>query len=656
MKRILAILMAMVLLLGSTAAMAEEPNDTYVPTASEVALTGRPVSEEPTHVTVGNPTKVNGAFYTSQFGNNTSDIDVRAMVHGYNLVAWADQLEFITDPMVVKEMTTAQTAEGTVYTVTLQDNLLWNDGETPVTAADYVFSVLLQASDEFAAIGANTAPYTHIVGYEEYAAGKTDALKGVRLLGEKSLSVTVKTEYEPYFYELAYLSIEPSPISVLAPGCQVTDSAAGAKIEGPFTAELLRTTVLDAAAGYLSHPAFTCGPYTMTGYVPETGVVDFAINPYYVGNFEGVKPVIDAVTLLPVTSDNMIRQLQDGVVNVLNKVVDADNILDGRMNLVDGYTTMNYPRLGYGFLALACEKGPQQFQAVRQAIAYAFDTKSFITQFLSGFGIKVDGYYGLGQWMFRVVGAGLRPAGELSEETAAAWDAISLSSLKPYDYDLEAAKQLLIDDGWTLNAQGAAFDAEQDTLRYKSVGNELMALSFRFAKSPDNDAAKLAVKLLGDAFAELGAELVVEEVSFAELLNDYYRTDDQRRFDMNFMATNFVSTFDPYMTFADGADYQGVVNTSGLKDEQLIDIAWKMHTTPSNDTLTYLQRWQQFQERFNEVLPTIPLYSNIYFDFCTDSLHNYYANSETNWPSALLYSYWMEEEEAPAGEDEFVFE
>ncbi len=50
----------------------------------------RPESEEPTHLTVGNSTKVSGSFFTTQFGNNTSDIDVRYMLHG--CIVWMNQL------------------------------------------------------------------------------------------------------------------------------------------------------------------------------------------------------------------------------------------------------------------------------------------------------------------------------------------------------------------------------------------------------------------------------------------------------------------------------------------------------------------------------------------------------------------------------------
>lgn len=126
------------------------------------------------------------------------------------------------------------------------------------------------------------------------------------------------------------------------------------------------------------------------------------------------------------------------------------------------------------------------------------------------------------------------------------------------------------------------------------------------------------------------------------MLSDYYREDGERLYDMNFMATNFVSTFDPFMTFTDDPDFVGAMNTSGMTDEQLIDMTWDMHKTEPYDVLTYEQKWIEFQKYYNELLPTMPIYSNVYFDFHTNWLQNYYAGSEINWPEAVLYAYIAE--------------
>ena len=458
-----------------------------------------------------------------------------------------------------------------------------------------------------------------------------------------------KDPAEPYFYELSYLSVYPYPIGVIAPGCEVRDDGEGAYIanidetavEPVFTAELLQSTVLDAGNGYLSHPYLTCGPYKLVSYDRESGTVEFAINEFYVGNYEGVRPVIDTVTLVPVLPQDMKEKLESGEIDLLNKVVDGDVVNSMRPMLSEGYSLLNYARLGYGFCAFACEQGPQQFKAVRQAIDYCFDADSFVRDALKGYGVTVNGYYGLGQWMTLAAMGTIRPEGITPKEEEV-WDALNLDELNPYTLDLGKAKALLEEDGWTLNENREPFDETRDAVRCKDVDGELMRLSLDFAQVKDNDFAQLVVDQFSETLPQVGIELVVHEVSFNEMLSDYYREDGERLYDMNFMATNFVSTFDPFMTFTDDPDLVGAMNTSGMTDEQLIDMTWDMHKTEPYDVLTYEQKWIEFQKYYNELLPTMPIYSNVYFDFHTNWLQNYYAGSEINWPEAVLYAYIAE--------------
>ena len=656
MKKLILALCLLLLTMGS--ALAEDETQTAEqPTVAEIALTMRPVSEEPTHLTVGNSTKVSGSFFTTQFGNNTSDIDVRYMLHGYNPIVWMTQLEFATDPMVVESLESADTRDGRTYTIRIVDGLTYNDGVTPVMAKDYVFSYLLLSSPQFAALGANTGAYAHIVGYDEFSAGETDVFNGVRLIDERTFSVTVKAQYEPYFYELSYLSVYPYPIDVIAPGCEVRDDGQGAymansdpnEVEPLFTAELLAQTVLDEESGYLSYPYLSCGPYKLVSYDRESGTVEFEINEFYVGNYEGVRPVIDTVTLVPVLPQEMKEKLESGEVDLLNKVVDGDVVNGLRPLLNDGYSLLNYARLGYGFCAFACEQGPQQFKAVRQVIDYCFDADTFVRNALKGYGVTVNGYYGLGQWMTLAALGTIRPD-NITPEEEEIWDALNLDELNPYTLDLDQAKALLIADGWTLNENGEPFDETLDTVRYKDVDGELMRLSLDFAQVKDNDFAQMVVDQFSETLPQVGVELVVHEVSFNEMLSDYYREDGERLYDMNFMATNFVSTFDPFMTFTDDDDFVGAMNTSGVTDEQLIDITWDMHQTEPYDALTYEQKWIEFQKYYNDLLPTMPIYSNVYFDFHTNWLQNYYAGSEINWPQAVIYAYMAEPVEATPDE------
>ena len=108
---------------------------------------------------------------------------------------------------------------------------------------------------------------------------------------------------------------------------------------------------------------------------------------------------------------------------------------------------------------------------------------------------------------------------------------------------------------------------------------------------------------------------------------------------------------------------QGATNTSGIADEELMELAWEMRVTYPGQYLTYEENWLAFIERFNEILPTLPIYSNIYFDFFTDWLQNYEPGTYYSWPVAILYAYYAEPveeeplpglEETPAGDGESI--
>ena len=653
MRKWLALLMAVLILMQSVGALSESTagadstaDSTTVLSTRDVALMGRPVSDTPTHITVGNQTRVSGLFFTDMWGINTSDIDVRTLLFGYNTVAWTSQLQFVTDPMVVSDLTTAASRRNTVYTLTLQKDLVYCDGQTPITAKDYVFSLLLCASPQAAELGAQSSRYQHILGYDDYHSGKKTTFSGVRLIDDYTFSITVQADYEPFFYDLAYTWCIPYPLSVLAPYCDVEDTQKGAQLcnidpenpEVPFTADILQETIFDEKTGYMSHPKLTSGPYMLTEYDADSGLLEFALNPYYKGNYEGVKPVIDTLTLAPVTEDTMMADLQSGQIDLLNKCVSGDVITEGLALRAQGYYAKNYARLGYGYCAFACEKGPQQFTEVRQAIAYCVDDTAFVEEYLDGFGIPVYGYYGMGQWMLLAATGSLRPQ-DASEKELAQWDQITLDSLNTYELNLDEAKRLLIKNGWTLNAQGKKFVEGTDDVRYKKVGKELMRLSLRFAQSEGNEGAALIVAQLQENLARVGGELIAEVIPFTEMLADYYRSDGERQYDMNFMGSNFYSVFDPYLTFNASQEISGSMNTSGLNDKRLMTLAWEMHETEPMDLLTYEKNWLAFQQRFNELLPTLPLYSNVYFDFHIDSLQNYQPNAYASWADAILYAY-----------------
>lgn len=597
---------------------------------------------EPTSIVVANTTKVNGMFFSRQFGNNTSDIDVRAMLHGYNPIVWETQLDHDPDPMVVKNMEKKRSALGTEYVFTIYDDLKWNDG-SPITAKDYVFGYALQLSKQFEEISGDTDIWRHIAGYEAYVSGTYKELRGVRLLGDYEFSVTVKNDNLPYFYENSFLYMMPSPISVIAPGCEVRDDGKGVYIADKdkdttelLTAELLTKTILDPETGYLSHPYLTCGPYSLVSYDAESGTVKFRKNGYFKGNYKGAVPTIDEVTLVYVLPEDMPEKLKSGEIDIINKLVKAEAIDEcKKVSKEAGATYGDYPRLGYAFIGVASEQGPQQSRAVRQAIAYAFDTNKLVDGYVGKYGTPVYAYYGIGQWM-TMAAMGTLKFEDITEIQQAKLDTLTLDGLNHYDFNPDKALDLLVKDGWTLNADSGIFDPKNDTVRYRYMNGKLMPLSFTFGLTIDNVAAAAVLKQLQDNLVPLGAEIVVVEDTYNNILIDYLRENGERKYDLSFLAYNFNSIFDPYIEMYGSWDGTGTQNAAALNDAKMVDLCWKLHKTERGNLLEWLERWIAFEERYNEILPSIPLYSDMYYDFYPTELQNYHPEGEANWPRALL--------------------
>ena len=359
-----------------------EPDDEIELTDDDLSLEGKEQPEEetieiiyPDELLVGHPTVLKGDFFTEMIGNDTADIDVRALIHGYNLVNW-DQSQgvYVIDPSVVNEVKVVEDAEGNrTYFLGLWDDLQYSDG-TPITAWDYAFSILLMMSPEIEEIGGKIYRAEHILGYDEYITKQVKSLGGVNVISDHQLAITLDHEFLPYFFEIGLLLTVPYPIYEIAPGCKLYDDGYGIYIgnedetveEPIYTAELLKETVMDPDTGYNSHPDVVSGPYVLVDYDGITA--HFEINPYFKGawvsnslpedfnfdmdDFEGVgtgnvknysgpnyvkidrvddegnedpfylvKPNIKYISFTVADNNTMAEDLSTGKLNLVNKVV-----------------------------------------------------------------------------------------------------------------------------------------------------------------------------------------------------------------------------------------------------------------------------------------------------------------------------------------------
>lgn len=615
MRRMLACVLAVLLVFTGTIAIAEAPS-----------------TETPKEIVAATTTQLDGYFFTDQWSANTASMDIRSLIHGYSTMAIGYNSTYENDTTAVTKVDVKADKNGNkTYTFTLNKNLTYNDG-SPLKAVDYVFSALLLSSPALGELGAAPGGFPAILGYEAYQAKETDVFQGVRLLKENMFSMTISAEYLPYFYEQMYVNVTPYPMAVLAPAFSVKDDGKGAYItytgegDAPALVDVLRSTVLNDGAGYLYNPQVTSGAYTLASYDAATHTAVLEKNEAYLGNWQGVTPKLDKVTYTSVTNDQIVPQLLAGKIDVVNKVTDGTIIFEGFEHTEAENSPLDrtaYARTGYGFISFSCEEAVTASQNVRQAIAYCTDADAYVTDFLKVYGMRVYGHYGIGQWM----------VGEVEEQ---------LEELPQYEFDTAAAVQLLVQDGWTLNDKGEAFVEGTDTVRYKKLADDtLLKLELKWAM-PENStgAAKLKTYTV-EHLQSAGFSVVVDEMAFTDLLNIYYR-QSERTHNMFYLASNFDIVYDPYQAFSTEEAYQGVRNTTGIADETLMQLADDLRRTEPEDLEAYVAKWLALQTHYAQILPTYPLYSNIYVDFFTPWLYEYEPNIHSGFAESIIYADWMD--------------
>ncbi len=577
-----------------------------------------------TELVVGSTTPTTGSFAIDAWTQNSSDMDVRELIHGYELSSWSGaQSTFIMNPTVVKNFSALSYGGPHTYTITLYDDLKWSDG-SKITAWDYAFSILLTAAPEIAELGGSNAGLSQIQGIDAYRSGKSKSISGVTVVNDTTLKITMIQEYEPHFFYMGLFYIKPYPIGEIAPGCTVKSNAQGIYIDGSFTAADLEKNLLDPETGYATNPAVVSGPYVLTDYDAQEGKAAFEINEYFKGDVNGDKPSIDKIIFRYIPSDKVAEEVKSGNVDLMNRVTTKDSI--DALAEEDGFESSAYPRSGLSFISFCCEQPTVATTAVRQAIAHCFDRTAFAEEIVGDHGEVPRGFYGMGQWMVMLLNGSLDAPEDMDVNRKALLKQLSLSAIKSYDLDTARAADLLERAGWRAGADG---------IRHKNVNGKDVKLELVLAYPEGSAAADALQTLLADNLKEAGIQLTLKAVEPDELLRLYYR-QDERDCDMIYLASNFNTVYDPAENFSVDDAHQTVYNRTGLNDTYLYNLAVTMRKTVPGDLLTYCVRWLTFQSYLMQQAPVIPAYTNEYYDFFIPGLKNYNITSYQTWSKAIV--------------------
>lgn len=593
----------------------------------------------------GSSTEIGGDFAPDAWWtNNATDKMIRDMTNDYYITTTNQGGELVVNPTVCESYDGVVNQDGSkTFTVKINEGLVYNNGEA-ITAKDFVWPLVFSSSKAAADLETLLTGHLTYVGGKEYREETATCVSGIRLIDDYTFSVTIVADKIPYFFDLAYLNIAPFSIKYwLGDAVELKDDGEGAYIEG-LTADAVKTQ-LEFARFHAGEDRVSAGPYNLVEYDKGALQATFVINENYAGNFEGQKPSIEKIVIVKAEDATWADQIKTGAFNFYDTMTDGSQI-NTALDIIEagGFDYVEFDRPGYGMLNFQCDFGPTQFEAVRKAVALLLDRNEFANTFCLGWGSVVNGPYGTGLWQ--------------AQEAEEWLDA----TLNTYAYDPELANELLTQDGWNYNADGS--DWTEGNVRHKKVtaveagtyahnvtledGTILMPLIIEWSSSENNSVSELLNVMLAQSEATKAAGMVINQnvMTFTELLNYYYRDASQGdkyavpTYGMFNLATNFTPTYDMAYEWTDDPDLlaQGY-NLNHLYNDSLDALTMNMvYGVDSSDPESYMAYWKAYIMLWNDILPQIPLYSNVYITLYPDWLEGYEQDSFWDFNQAILYA------------------
>ena len=617
-------------------------------------------------VVIGTSTEASGDWAYSAFVRNPNATDkaVMTLTDDMTTVESDQHGDYGINKTVVKSYERIEEENGNVtFKFVINDGLKFNNGEA-VTAENFVAWTMFVTSPAGKEMGVVSATYNMLPGGLAYRNGETNVLSAVRLYDEKTFSITIaktgedgETSYLPYYYDITYAAMQAVNLTYwFGEGWSVKDDGEGVyfvNADGKeFTAETVGETV--TASRFATGNRVTAGPYNLVSFDQSSREIVLEVNENYNGNFEGQKPGIQKLVIVKTSEDTVMDMITTGQIQIYSQIADGSEV-NAVMDLIEAGTinssTSQYDRAGYGYFGFACDLGPTQFTEFRQAVAYLLDRVEFAQTFCKGWGSVVHGPY-------------------CTAFTMTAKTDIE-KKINHYDYNPEKAVELLKQAGFVYNADGSDYVDGSGEVRYAKVTEEqakyydsfnkvladgtiLMPATINWASSEGNAVSALLSTMLANSEATkaAGVSIVKTEMTFPELLNYMYRQDSyglggdysMPTYNMFNLATGYNGgVYDESYNWTTDPEYieQGY-NVQHLYDEQLDKLSMDMvYGVEPSDEATYLDLWEKYIIRWNELLPMVPLYSNIYVTVYPNTIDNYAEDSFWGFERAILYANWV---------------
>lgn len=617
-------------------------------------------------VVIGTSTEASGDWAYSAFTRNPNATDkaVMTLTDDMTTIESNQHGDYVINKTVVKSYERIEEENGNVtFKFVINDGLKFNNGEA-VTAENFVAWTMFLVSPAGKEMGVVSATYNMLPGGLAYRNGETNVLSAVRLYDEKTFSITIaktgedgETSYLPFYYDLTYAGMQAVNLTYwFGEGWSVKDDGEGVYFVNADGKEFTAATVGDTvtAGRFATGNRVTAGPYNLVSFDESSREIVLEVNENYNGNFEGQKPGIKKLVIVKTSDDTVMDMISTGQIQIYSQIADGAQV-NAVLDLIEAGTIdsspSQYDRAGYGYFGFSCDLGPAQFAEFRQAVAYLLNRVEFAQTFCQGWGSVVHGPY--------------CTAFTMTSKTDID------KKVNHYDYNPEKAVELLKQAGFVYNADGSDYVDGSGEVRYAKVTEEqakyyesfnkvladgtiLMPATLNWASSQGNSVSALLTTMLAssEATKAAGISIVKTEMDFPSLLSYMYRQETNGAvgdftvptYNMFNLATGYNGgVYDQSYNWTTNPEFieQGY-NVQHLYDKELDKLSMDMvYGVEPGDEATYLSLWEKYIIRWNELLPMVPLYSNVYVSVYPNTIDNYAEDSFWGFERAILYANWV---------------
>ncbi len=524
----------------------------------------------------------------------------------------------------------------------------------------------------------------------------TKVFSGVRMLDDYTFELTVSTDYYPYYYAFTYGAVDCYPAGLMT-GADVTvsDDGEGCYLSDNFYEkngeDYVKAAEISENRYDTSKYPFS-GAYTISEWDEGTKQATLTLNPKFKGNFEGQVPTIETIVYIKIVEETQLDQLKSGAVDVLAGVTGGE-LTKSALEIVDdtNFKETHYQRAGYGKIQFDCDFGPTMFTEVRQAITYLLDRTAFAQNFTGGYGVVVDGPYSPDFSMWQAVQDDI----ELIDYSYSLANAVKVledggwiynSKGEPFEAGAEGVdavryKKLTAEEANAVDIYGNdagnktyASVSNTDSVEYKTVeinGEYYMPLAINWFGSQPNTVTDMLSTTLANStdLAEAGMVIRATTGDFTTLTGNIYRDPEMGylgtpTYGMYNLATgwntamydysyNWMSDpsfadysvnklIDPYDTAfpyditAEKLSFDEAMEASGGKLGMDYLSFGMVYNAKTEDE--YNQWWEAYIERWNQLMPDIPLYSNYYYDVYNANIENFETSPFFGPDRAILYA------------------